>query len=72
MSAGNTGWVMGAGIEEIIGNTYPSFISGGQNSEQMQRVMTNCMNWIRSIAAQNKLSDKGNRLYRTIYKAVKQ
>ncbi len=38
--------------------------------EQMQQVMTNWMNWMGSIAAQNKLADKGNRLSMTEAKTV--
>ncbi len=30
--------------------------------EQMQQMLTNWMNWMGSIAAQNKLADEGNRL----------
>ncbi len=39
--------------------------------EQMQQVMTSWMNWMGSIAAQNKLADKGNRLSMTEAKTVK-
>lgn len=39
--------------------------------EQMQQIMTNWMNWMGSIAAQNKLADKGNRLSMTEAKTVK-
>jgi hypothetical protein len=39
--------------------------------EQMQQVMTNWMNWLGSIAAQNKLADKGNRLSMSEGKTVK-
>lgn len=40
--------------------------------EQMQQVMTDWMNWMGSIAAQNKLADKGNRLSMTEGKTVMQ
>lgn len=39
--------------------------------EQMQQVMSNWMNWMGSIAAQNKLADKGNRLSMSNSKTVK-
>jgi hypothetical protein len=39
--------------------------------EQMQQVMTNWMNWMGGIAAQNKLADKGNRLSMSNSKTVK-
>lgn len=39
--------------------------------EQMQQVLTNWMNWMGSIAAQNKLADKGNRLSMAEAKTVK-
>jgi hypothetical protein len=39
--------------------------------EQMQKVMTNWMNWMGGIAAQGKLADKGNRLSMTEAKTVK-
>lgn len=39
--------------------------------EQMQQVMINWMNWMGSIAAQNKLADKGNRLSMSNSKTVK-
>lgn len=39
--------------------------------EQMQKVMTDWMNWMGSIAAQNKLADKGNRLSMSEAKTVK-
>ena len=39
--------------------------------EQMQQVMTSWMNWMGSIAAQNKLADKGNRLSMSEAKTVK-
>jgi hypothetical protein len=39
--------------------------------EQMQQVMTNWMNWMGGIAAQDKLADKGNRLSMTEAKTVK-
>jgi hypothetical protein len=38
--------------------------------EQMQEVLTNWMNWMASIAAQNKLVDRGNRLSMTEAKTV--
>ena len=39
--------------------------------EQMQEVMTSWMNWMGSIAAQNKLANNGNRLSMSIAKTVK-
>src|SRR6476619_1820231 len=39
--------------------------------EQMQEVLTNWMNWMAGIAAQNKLVDKGNRLSLSDAKTVK-
>jgi hypothetical protein len=39
--------------------------------EQMQEVMTNWMNWMGGIAAQNKLVDNGNRLSMSIAKTIK-
>ena len=39
--------------------------------EQMQQVLTDWMNWIGSIAAQDKLADKGNRLSMSEAKTVK-
>lgn len=39
--------------------------------EQMQEIMTNWMNWMGSIAAQDKLADKGNRLSMSEAKTVK-
>lgn len=39
--------------------------------EQMQQVLTNWMNWMGSIAAQDKLADKGSRLSMTEAKTVK-
>lgn len=38
--------------------------------EQMQQVMTSWMNWLGSIAAQDKLVDRGNRLSMTEAKTV--
>lgn len=38
--------------------------------EQMQQIMTDWMNWMASIAAQNKLADKGNRLSMSESKTV--
>ncbi len=38
---------------------------------QMQEVLTNWMNWMGSIAAQNKLADKGNRLSMSKAKTIK-
>ncbi len=38
--------------------------------EQMQQVLTNWMNWMGSIAAQNKLAERGNRLSMTEAKTV--
>lgn len=35
---------------------------GKPSPEQMQQLMTDWMNWMDSIAVQNKLADKGNRL----------
>lgn len=40
------------------------------SAEQMQQVLTNWMNWMGSIAAQDKLVDKGNRLSMTEAKTV--
>jgi hypothetical protein len=39
--------------------------------EQMQQSMTDWMNWFGSIAAQNKLSNNGNRLSASTAKTVK-
>ncbi|MBF4470947.1 YciI family protein [Flavobacterium sp. HJJ] len=39
--------------------------------EQMKKVMTDWMNWMGSIAAQNKLADKGNRLSMSEAKTVR-
>lgn len=39
--------------------------------EQMQQIMTDWMNWMGSIAAQEKLADKGNRLSISEGKTVK-
>lgn len=39
--------------------------------EQMQQVLTDWMNWMGSIAAQDKLADKGNRLSMSEGKTVK-
>lgn len=39
--------------------------------DQMQEVLTNWMNWMGSIAAQNKLVNGGNRLSRSGAKTVK-
>ncbi|MGZ3845039.1 MAG: YciI family protein [Flavisolibacter sp.] len=44
---------------------------GKPSPEQMQQMMTNWMNWMGSIAAQNKLADKGNRLSMSEAKTVK-
>ena len=38
--------------------------------EQVQKIMTDWMNWMGSIAAQNLLADKGNRLSMTDAKTV--
>lgn len=39
--------------------------------EQMQKVLTDWMNWMGSIAAQEKLADQGNRLSMSEAKTVK-
>ncbi|SFC00784.1 Uncharacterized conserved protein [Flexibacter flexilis DSM 6793] len=41
------------------------------SAQQMQQLMTDWMNWMGSVAAQNKLADEGNRLSMSEAKTVR-